>query len=1117
MFVRSTGGGETTVSAGAARRAHHSAAGAFVGRRRELELLGGALRRARGGHGGLVLLVGEPGIGKSRTAEEFGRRALRKGAGVHWGRCHEAADAPAYWPWTQALGAYSDAHDGATLRSQLGGEAPLLGTMLPRLRERLSDLAPPARVDRFALFESVVAFVRRAATSAPLVLVFDDLHWADEASLRLLRFATPDLADSRVLVIGTYRQIELSARPDVMALVAELASLALCVPLAGLHRHDVARLVRDIAGRPPPPRLVSAIYRRTGGNPFFVDAVCRLLVAECPSGPLRVRRLRIPVEVGAAIRARLGRLGSALQRLLRIAAVIGREVDPVVLAHAASVSSALLQRRLRLAVALGILDEVSRPVHHYRFAHVLVRESLYEELSAARRERLHGIVGRAIEKIYAADLDPHLPALAHHFALATLRGAGGRAHSYAMRAGERAAAMLAHEEAVRHFRAALTLLDRGPSNDASRGRVLLALGDAVRRTGQSAAARATFRRAAALGRRTGAAELFGQAALGLAGPWIAMEAAENKETVAVLEEALSTVTRSSPLRVRLLARLGGELWQAECNERRQHLTARAVEEARRLGDHTALAFALSYRRLAVWESDNVPGRLAIDDEIIRLGQESGDPEITLEGYSWRVTDLLEQGDVMQADAAIASHAELARELRLPAHRWTAVSWQAMRATVDGRFADAERAITAAAALSERAQMVSYLQEAETLQRFALRREQGRIDEVAGRVELAAQRSPAFTGMQLWAMAVSAASGRLATAHDRFERAARADFADLPSDMVRFLALAFCAETCAALDDQPRAATLYALLLPHAGSHVVISNGRVHYDSVSRLLGLLAATGRRWAEADAHFIAACAALARMGARPRLAWTQCDHAAMLLARGDPADRERAEALCGTAHETARALGMPGLVRRLETLGTSDGAVALGASGERVSSVFRREGEFWTIVYAGRVLRLRDSRGLRHIAQLLGRPGEDLHVFDLSGATVQSSALCRRPAGDDALLDQQARATYRRRLEELRGELDEARAANDLARTDRATAEMDFLKRQLMSATGIGRAGRRASPEVERARVNVTRTIRLALAKITAEHPQLGRLLDRSIRTGTVCRYAPDPDQPLVWTLL
>lgn len=1115
MFVRSTDGGQTTVAAGSARRAHPSAAAAFVGRRRELGLLGDALRRSRRGHGGLVLLVGEPGIGKSRTADEFARRASRHGISVHWGRCHEAADAPAYWPWTQALGAYADAQDAGALRRQLGAEASLIATMIPRLRERLSDLERPVRADRFALFEALVAFLRRAATSAPLALVFDDLHWADEASLRLLRFATADLAESRVLIVGTYRQIELSARPDIIGLVGELASLALCIPLVGLDRDDVARLVRQIAGRPPPPRLVSAIHRRTDGNPFFVDAVCRLLVAECPSGPLRVRRLRIPVEVSAVIRARVARLGKGLHRLLRVAAVMGREVDAAVLAHAAGVSPASLRRRLRLAVALGILDEVAKPIQHDRFAHVLVRESLYEELPAARRERLHRAVGCAIETIYGADLEAQLPALAHHFAHAALRGGRGRARSYAIRAGERAVAMLAYEEAVRHFRAALVLLDRGGSTAAARGRVLLALGDAERRTGQSAAARPTFRQAAALGRRLGAAELLGQAALGFAGPWIGMETRENKETIALLEESLAAVTDSSALRVRLLARLGGELWRAECHESRQRLTARAVAEARRLGDNPTLAYALSYRRLAIWESDDLAGRLSIDDEIIQLGEASADPEIILEGYSWRVTDLLEQGDVARVDAAIASHAALARELRLPAHRWTGVSWQAMRATMDGRFAAAEQAIGAAVALSERAQLSSYLQEAETLQRCALRREQGRIDEIAAQVELAAQRSPMFAGMQLWAMAVSAASGAPAAARGRFEQAARANFADLPSDMVRFLALAFCAETCAALGDQRRAATLYGLLLPHAERHVVISNGRVYYDPVSRLLGLLASTRRRWAEADAHFGAACAALARMGARPRLAWTQCDHAAMLLARGEPADRERVEALCAAAQQSAHALGMPSLLHKLQTLGVGDGAVTVADSGARVRSVFRREGEFWTIVYAGRVLRLRDSRGLRHIAQLLGRPGEDLHVFDLSGATVQNGAL-PRPRVGDALVDPQARAAYRRRLQELRGELDEARAANDLARADRTAAEMDFLKRQLIRATGIGGAGRQASPEVERARVNVTRTIRLALAKIAPEHPQLARLLNGAIRTGTVCRYTPDPDQPLVWTL-
>jgi len=347
---------------------------------------------------------------------------------------------------------------------------------------------------------------------------------------------------------------------------------------------------------------------------------------------------------------------------------------------------------------------------------------------------------------------------------------------------------------------------------------------------------------------------------------------------------------------------------------------------------------------------------------------------------------------------------------------------------------------------------------------------------------------------------------------------------LPKNLGWLAALSLLSEVCVAVGDASAAEAMYGLLLPYRQRAVVFDWSLASFGSAARYLGLLAGVMGRLDDAASHFEEALAANARMGARPYLAHTQHEFARMLLARGGPGDAERAAALLGEALETARELGMAGVAEAASALLEETPAeAALPAS----VGVFRREGEYWTVGFGGDSFRLKDAKGLRHLARLLADPGTELFAADLAmmldGAAPAATKGRPEPGleasglGDAGeLLDPQAKAAYKRRLDELRDELEEAESWNDAARASKAREEIDFLARELSSAVGLGGRDRKAASAADRARVAVTKAIRSAIQRISANSPSLGQHLDTTVRTGTFCSYAPDPRVPIAWEL-
>jgi DNA-binding SARP family transcriptional activator len=889
---------------------------ALVGRARELAALSAGLDDAFASRGTLFLVGGEPGIGKTRLADELAAEAQARGARVLVGRCWEAGGAPAFWPWVQALRSHVRATGPDELRAQLGWAAPPVATMLPELRDLLPDVPAPVESEgaRFRLFEATAHFLANASRAQPLVLVLDDVHAADEASLLLLRFVARELAGSRILVLGLYRDVDPALDDPLAGALVELAREpgTRTIVLAGLDEAAVAELVGLAAAGEPPAGLSAAVHAETDGNPLFVGEVVRLLAEDGRLVPGAEWTLTVPQTVKDAIGRRLGRLSPECNAMLAVASVLGRELDLDALER---VSGAGLDA-LDEAAAARVVADVRGAPGRLRFAHALVRDAVYESLTAARRARLHREAGEALEELRAADLEPHLAELAHHFVAAAPGGDAAKAVGYARRAGDRAARVLAYEEAARLYRLALGLTRDG----AARCELALAIGEAEGRAGATAAAKKSFREAAALAGELGLPEQLARAALGYGGRIVWDGSRDDDALVALLERALAAVgDGDSPARVRLLARLaGGPLRDARfAAGRRLDYGREALESARRLGDPATLGHALDGYVSSRHSPDFTAEQVALSTELVEVATAIGDLERAVDGREHRLAALLELGDAAAARADLDAMAALADELRQPAQRWYVAENRALFALLEGRFGEAETSIAAALELGGTAQRwnatFSY-----RLQLAMLRAEQGRLDELGGGVESWAADYPTSA---LWRCLV-AWTGQNAA----FEALVAEGFAALPFNESWLVAISLLADVAAALGERGAAAELYDRALPYA-DRVAVSYSELSTGAIARPLGVLAAATGRQADAERHFEDALELNTAIGARPWVARTQLDHAAMLSARGET---RRAAELAARAAETRRELGLDVRPRPATPAAARDGSRS--ASGRR-----------------------------------------------------------------------------------------------------------------------------------------------------------------------------------------
>jgi tetratricopeptide (TPR) repeat protein len=853
---------------------------AFVGRDAELGRLVAALDDAVAGHGRLFLIAGEPGIGKSRLAEELVAHARARGARVLVGRSWEAGGAPAYWPWVQSLRGYLRDAPPDVLQPELTAGLAELAEMLPELRRRFPDLPEPGPQSsdgaRFRLFEAATSVLLSATRERPVVLVLDDLHAADEPSLLLLRFVAREIAASRLLLVCAYRDVDPALRDPLGTALAELVREPHSdhIALGGLSARDVAEYLEASPGVEPAEWLVQVIHTETEGE------LVRLLVVE-GQAPEPGARLRIPAGVRAVIGRRVAQLSEPCRELLVPASVMGREFRLDALAQLSGVSGRELLSVLDEAMVERVLGEVPGAPGRVRFGHALIRDTLYEELTPARRMQLHHDAAIALEAVYADDPEPYLAELARHYCAAAPAGVAERAVEYARRAGDRATSQLAHEEAVRLYLMALDALAIRP-DELTRCELLLALGEAQGRAGDVTAAKEALLAAAEIARRLGLPEQLARAALAFEGRFVWPRATDER-TIPLLEEALGVLEGDSALRVGVLSRACGALraepWR---HEERAAIGDEAVASARRLGDPASLAYALEGRWAVLFDAvpDDPEERLAVASEMAELGHESGVSERAWSGHLARLVVLTECGDRPAADAELRTITEIAGMLRQPAQLQMTLGARALFALLEGRLDEAEALIEETLRLGERTWTTSLLNA--RVERWILRRDQNRLAEAKEGIELCLEDFPERHVFCRCALAhLNAELGELDEAGRLFDELAAEGFASVPRTSDRLVNLGLLADVAGLLGAAEHAEPLYELLLPAAACNA-LDVPEIFTGAVARNLGVLAALMGRRPDAERHFVAAIELNERFGASAWVAQTERDRARVLRLR-------------------------------------------------------------------------------------------------------------------------------------------------------------------------------------------------------------------------------------------
>ena len=873
----------------------------FVGRRTELERLQSYFTNTADGHRQLVLLEGEPGIGKTRLALQFMASCEAEGAVALYGRCDAETLVP-YQPFVEALRRYAARTDPDRLKPW----SAELGRVIPELVRDGSAPAPIEPAERYRLFDAASEVLTDIARAQPVVLVLDDLHWADTPTLLMMRQLARAAEDEPVLIVASYRDTE--RQPGLVDILSQLRreQYLEAIELRGLDEADTTELIVEFGAESLPEHINRALFQETKGNPFFLEEMVRHLgTGRSGEGNGAPWPNELPEGIREVIERRLATLSDTARDVLSTASVVGREFRIELLEALGSHDEDALDEVVEEGVGAHIITEVPGVYGRCSFTHALIRQTLYDGLTGMRRARLHLRVGEALERLEADGAEPPLAELAHHFCLAPPARGSAKAVEYAERAARQASAQMAYEEAARHYEVALAALGQTGSDGARRCELLLACGDAQTKAGDVMKARGTFREAADCARALGSARHLALAALGYGAAHQMAGGVVDEAVVRILEEAMAAVGESDPaLRARLMARLAMELSFSEQRERRADLSGEAVAIARRVGDTSGLGMALVARHWSLWGPGNVQERLQAVNDLLGLAESSGDERLALQGHRWRMIDLLELGDMDAVDIEIDAYMRIAARRRRVSDDLYVHIYRAMRLLFAGEYDEANAEGNLAARVGERVQDTN-TGNATLLQALMYRRARGRLERLEGPVRYYAERFGTIPGWRCVLAWLLAETGRADEARELLDAFAADRFRGLPEDGIWLGAVGYLAETAAALGDATHAEALHDLLVPYADRNVAIGWASTCAGSASRHLGLLADLLGRRDEAIERLETALAMNERMRARPWVVHTQLALAAVLAQA--PADRERAAALHESSLVEARQLGM------------------------------------------------------------------------------------------------------------------------------------------------------------------------------------------------------------------
>lgn len=989
-----------------------------VGREHPTEWCRTAWADADTGHGSVLLLTGDAGIGKSTLVQQLADHVAPTGAVIRWGAAWEGTPSP-LGPWLDVL------------RSPGDDPCAALGEQLSRATADVLELR-----DRGDQFAAITAVLADASRLAPQLVVLEDLHWADTASLLVLRAVASGIAALRMLVVATFRRDEV---PTVSPLL-DLGGRTNVFGLEGLGRDAVGQLLENLTGSRLTAEVVDEVVVRSSGNPLFVSHLGRLLATG--------GELSAPDSLVQVLRRRLTRLPAECFDTLGAVAVLGREATLPALASVTGVDEPTLLAHLDEAAAARLLAHTPA-TDRWEFTHDLVRQTRLDLLGAGARADLHARAFRAL----SGRADVPLTALAQHALNARLKT--DAVVEVVLAAADEAFAGLALEEAGALYTQALA---RTAQHD-QRGRALLGCGAVALRMGDERTAVQHFAEAADLARQAPDHDLLARAALGLGAGLDGFEVRVSEpQQVQLLREAAAALPVHAPLRPLVLARLSTALTMSAAEAERLELAREAVTLAQEQGDDLALAAALASRCDALSGPDHVTERLRDASAIVRLGLSLRAPRTELLGRRLLVKAHAEALDIRRLDSEIAAYARTSTLLGDPFYEWYVPLWRATRAMNAGQWSAARELRDEALSLGtvagslnaqvlvEVSALVSYLDQPDLAALGTVMSSSSVLPDLAMTNGI-----PMLVYMD-HLLGQPGVEGRL--------RDVLADLDSFPRDAEWLPMMAAVADLVTLLDLRDLAPGVLELLSPYAGMGFVEGIAAGHRGPVDRALAGLTGTLRDGRATTEHLARARSLAAALGT---------------------AEQERVEATARLAQDR---LGRP----------TDDDAT------------LRREADLWHCTFRGTTVTLRHAKGMADLATLLERRGGAVHVTELEpGAVVAGST--------GPLLDAQATRSYKQRLRELDDDLDVAGSHHDQARVALLTAERDALVHELTAAFGLGGRARSSGPDPhERLRKAVTARLRASVARLGELHPALGRHLDVSVRTGSVCSY--QPDQETVW---
>lgn len=902
---------------------------AIVGRARELETFRHAFSRMLTGVHQLLLIGGEPGIGKTRCAQALADVSEDQGALVLWGRCCEGAGAPPYWPWVQILRAYIDASSLDEVRLNMGAAAKEIAALVPELLEAPqrpdeTNRSPQAASSaRFRTFDAISQFFQQATQQVPITLILDDLHWADAPSLSLLEFLSEESRRSRLLIVATYRESDASHRTPLLNCLGELGrnSEAQRVRLAGLSQSAIREVAEDLCKVPLPDAAIEMIYRRTDGNPLFAIELIKVLIDEGTGlGIISAMPPRIPAGVHETIGRRLSRLTDRCNELLSVAAVCGRRFTVTEVAAATDVDVQHVLAALEPATQAGIIQWEAVPGEGGQFTHTLIRETIYEQLPAFDRLRLHGRVGDALVSRHARYSEDELARIAHHYYQAAALGDFDPAVTYALLAAERSARVCAYEDALPHYDHVIEVLGKNDRmHDERLARAYILKGCALRQLGQVQQSIEVLLEAVNRTRVMGSADLLVEVLTFLS---MSARHLERQHFIPLLDRALALlperdlISRAKALATKAFAQRGLHDPAAI-----QLLVDEALDVAGRSGDPAARCACFELGVMALRGNPaTLERRLLIGRDYIEAARASGSADLLADACHWQALNYFESGGLEQLEALLDQYDSLGAA-RSGLHQYQAAAHRITLALLRGSWSGLEQRVEELLSVG----MKTRRDDAEGVygaQMFALNRDLGRLHALAPQVkEMAA--SGAGRMWEPGLMLICAELGLLAEARALFDRLMQRGSRAISRDDMYSAQLVFCAETCCALGDGQAAALLYERLSAYAGQ-VVNHPTAVCLGAADLYLARLACTAQWPDRAPRHFEEALRLNRAMRAWPSLARTLLHFGAFLMTRYSEGERQTGQQQLREAEQLARRLEMTALVADIEAaLGSGDAA--------------------------------------------------------------------------------------------------------------------------------------------------------------------------------------------------